>query len=47
MSKELLINAYRGKRTDSAPWVPYSGVHCAFLIGEKADAFLKDPELLA
>ncbi len=47
MSKELLINAYRGKRTDSAPWVPYSGVHCAFLIGEKADAYLKDPELLA
>lgn len=47
MSKELLINAYRGKRTDSAPWVPYSGVHCAFLIDEKADAYLKDPELLA
>lgn len=47
MSKELLINAYRGKRTDSAPWVPYSGVHCAFLIDEKADEYLKSPELLA
>jgi len=47
MSKQLLIDAYRGKRTDSAPWVPYSGVHCAFLINEKADDFLKSPELLA
>ncbi len=47
MSKELLINAYRGKRTDTAPWVPYSGVHCAFLINEKADEYLKSSELLA
>ncbi len=47
MSKQLLIDAYRGKRTDSAPWVPYSGIHCAFLINEKADDFLKTPELLA
>ena len=47
MSKQLLIDAYRGKRTESAPWVPYSGVHCAFLIDEKADVFLKSPELLA
>lgn len=47
MSKQLLIDAYRGKRTASAPWVPYSGIHCAFLIDEKADDFLKSPELLA
>jgi len=47
MSKQKLIDAYRGKRTESAPWVPYSGVHCAFLIDEKADDFLKSPELLA
>lgn len=47
MSKQMLIDAYRGKRTESAPWVPYSGVHCAFLINEKADDFLKSPELLA
>ncbi len=47
MAKQMLIDAYRGKRTVSAPWVPYAGVHCAFLINEKADAFLQDPELLA
>ena len=47
MSKQMLIDAYRGKRTESAPWVPYSGVHCAFLIGEKADEYLKTPELIA
>ena len=27
--------------------VPYAGVHCAFLINEKADNYLKSPELLA
>lgn len=47
MSKQMLIDAYRGKRTESAPWVPYSGVHCAFLIDEKADDFLKSSELMA
>ena len=29
------------------PWVPYSGVHSAFLINEPADKYLKDPEILA
>lgn len=47
MSKQMLIDAYRGKRTASAPWVPYSGVHSAFLIDEKADVFLQSPELMA
>lgn len=47
MSKQMLIDAYRAKRTASAPWVPYAGVHCAFLIGEKADAYLQSAELLA
>lgn len=47
MAKQMLIDAYRGKRTDKAPWVPYAGVHCAFLINEPADKMLKDPELLA
>ena len=37
----------RGKRTENAPWVPYAGVHCAFLINEPADKMLKDPALLA
>ena len=47
MAKQMLIDAYRGKRTVKAPWVPYAGVHCAFLINEPADKMLKDPELLA
>jgi uroporphyrinogen decarboxylase len=47
MAKQMLIDAYRGKRTDKAPWVPYAGVHCAYLINEPADKMLKDPALLA
>ncbi|UCF92389.1 MAG: hypothetical protein JSW39_29675 [Desulfobacterales bacterium] len=47
MPKQRLIDAYRGKRTDSPPWVPYAGVHCAFLINEPADKMLQDPDLLA
>jgi MtaA/CmuA family methyltransferase len=47
MTKQLLIDAYRGKRTPTVPWVPYAGVHSAFLLGEPADKSLKDPELLA
>src|SRR5210317_1772158 len=47
MAKQMLIDAYRGKRTAKAPWVPYAGVHCAFLINEPADKMLKDAELLA
>ena len=47
MAKQTLIDAYRGKRTPKAPWVPYAGVHCAFLINEPADKMLQDAELLA
>lgn len=47
MAKQKLIDAYRGKRTEDPPWVPYAGVHCAFLINEPADKVLKDPKLLA
>ena len=47
MAKQMLIDATRGKRTDKAPWVPYAGSHCAYLIGEKADRFFKDAGLLA
>ena len=47
MAKQKFIDAVRGKRTESAPWVPYAGVHCAFLINEPADKYLQDPALLA
>ncbi|TEB12971.1 uroporphyrinogen decarboxylase family protein [Pelotomaculum propionicicum] len=47
MAKQMLIDALRGKKTDTAPWLPYSGVHCAYVINEPADKYLKDPQLLA
>ena len=47
MSKQLLIDATCGKRTEKPPWVPYAGVNAAFLIGEKADVYFKDPVILA
>jgi uroporphyrinogen decarboxylase len=30
-----------------AAWVPYAGVHCAYLIEENAETYLKDPALIA
>lgn len=47
MAKQMLIDATMGKRTETAPWVPYAGVNCAYLIGEKADTYFKDPALMA
>ena len=47
MSKQRLIDACHGRPTDTAPWVPYAGVHCAYLINESAEKLLKDPETLA
>ena len=34
MSKNNLLDAYRGEMVERVPWVPYAGVHCAYLIGE-------------
>ncbi|MBI5252703.1 MAG: hypothetical protein HY912_24675 [Desulfomonile tiedjei] len=47
MGKQDVIDAVKGLATQKVPWVPYSGVHSAFLIGEPADKFLKDPDLIA
>lgn len=47
MGKQRVIDAYRGKKTDKVPWVPYVGVHGAFLLGERADRYLQDADLLA
>ena len=47
MAKQMLIDATRGKKTEKAPWVPYAGVNCAYLINERADRYFKDPEALA
>ncbi len=46
MGKQEVIDAVQGKPTEKVPWVPYSGVHSAYLIDEKADVFLKDPDLI-
>ena len=47
MAKQMLIDATYGKKTEMAPWVPYAGVNCAYLIGEKADRYMKTPEIMA
>ncbi|MCE5335727.1 MAG: hypothetical protein LLG06_14185, partial [Desulfobacteraceae bacterium] len=47
MSKNLLMDALLGKRTPKVPWLPYAGVNSAFLIGETAEDYLKNPELIA
>lgn len=47
MAKQIFLNACHCKLTPRAPWFPYAGVNCAYQIGETAEAFLKDPQLLA
>jgi MtaA/CmuA family methyltransferase len=47
MGKQDVIDAVKGLPTQKVPWVPYSGVHSAFLIKEPADKYLQDPNLIA
>jgi uroporphyrinogen decarboxylase len=47
VSKKRVIDAFRGRQTDMAAWVPYAGVHCASLLGQSADKYLQDPNLIA
>ncbi len=47
MAKDMLIVATMGQPTPIAPWVPYAGVNCAFLIGAKADRYFRDADLMA
>lgn len=47
MGKQAVIDAYKGQYTPVVPWVPYVGVHAAFLIGETADKVLQDSDLIA
>ena len=42
--KDLVLKALRFEEVDRVPWVPFTGVHCATLIGMDADEFLKKPE---
>ncbi|MBU2604203.1 MAG: hypothetical protein KKA32_18905 [Actinobacteria bacterium] len=47
MGKQAVLDAYQGKYTPVVPWVPYVGVHGAYLIGETATTVLQDADLLA
>lgn len=47
MGKQDVIDAVKGLPTQKVPWVPYSGVHSAFLIQEAADKYLQNPDLMA
>ena len=47
MGKQAVIDAYEGRYTPVVPWVPYVGVHAAYLIGETATKVLQDSDLLA
>ncbi|MBM3299844.1 MAG: hypothetical protein FJY85_07810 [Deltaproteobacteria bacterium] len=47
MPKRDVIDAIRGLPTKKVPWVPYVGVHGACLIGQRADTYLRDPDLIA
>lgn len=47
MGKQDVIDAVKGLPTEKVPWVPYAGVHCAYMINEPADKYLKDPDLIA
>lgn len=47
MSKQRLLDALTGKKTDMPAWLPYVGVHAAHLLGESAENYLKNPALHA
>jgi len=44
--KELVLNAFKLKKTDRIPWVPFVGVHGAKLIGKDAETYLKSADLV-
>ncbi|MFH1116617.1 MAG: uroporphyrinogen decarboxylase family protein [Pseudomonadota bacterium] len=46
MGKQDVIDAVRGLPTQRVPWVPYCGVHSAFLIDEPADTYLQNPDAI-
>ena len=46
MSKEILMKTLALEETERPAWVPYSGVHSAYLIGKDADEFLMSADLM-
>lgn len=44
--KELVNAALRYEEVERIPWVPFTGVHVAKLLGMDAESFLKDPDAI-
>ena len=44
--KERVLKALKFQEVDRVPWVPFTGVHVAKLIGTDAEKLLKDEDLL-
>ncbi|MDO4560450.1 MAG: uroporphyrinogen decarboxylase family protein [bacterium] len=42
--KDLVIKALKCEKVDRVPWVPFTGVHCAKLVGVDAETYLRVPE---
>lgn len=42
--KQRVISAFKRQETDQIPWVPFVGVHGAFLINQSASAYLQSTE---
>lgn len=45
-NKEILMTALRYGEPPRVPWVPYVGVHGAYLLGKDADEYLKSADLI-
>ena len=44
--KELLLTALKGGKTASVPWVPFVGVHGAYLSGKTASEYLRSSDYI-
>ena len=44
--KERVLKALRFEEVDRVPWVPFTGVHVAKLVGSNAEEMLKDGDIL-
>jgi MtaA/CmuA family methyltransferase len=45
-NKEILFEALNFKEPNRVPWIPYVGVHGAYLIGKEADEYLQSVDLI-
>ncbi len=47
MGKQILIDAFKNKKTERVPWLPFVGCHGGYLIDVDAETYLKSGELIA